>query len=284
MTYAITGSTGHLGRIVIQKLKSQLPPESILALARNLAKAEDLGVPTREFDYAKPELLDSALEGVDVLLLISSNEIGQRQAQHANVLEAAAKAGVKRVIYTSLLHADTSPLNLAPEHIASEEAVKASGIPYTILRNGWYTENFESSIGGAVASGALLGSAGEGKISAATREDFAKAAVAVLLNEGHEGKTYELAGDEGYTLSDLAAEISRQTGKDIPYKNLPEAEYAAILASFGLPKDLAAAIASWDTGAAEGALFDDGKQLSTLIGHPTTPLAVTVASVLQQAA
>jgi len=281
MTYAITGATGHLGRIVVQKLKSHLPSENILALVRNLAKAEDLNVPAREFDYAKPELLDSALQGVDVLLLISSSELGQREAQHKNVLEAAVRAGVKRIVYTSLLHADNSALSLAPEHLGTELAIKASGIPYTFLRNGWYTENFASSIGGAVAGGAVLGSAGEGKFSAATREDFAEAAVAVLVNDGHEGKTYELAGDKGYTLSDLAAEISAQANRDIPYKDLPEEEYAAILTGFGLPADLAAAIASWDTAASEGALFEEGRQLSALIGRPTTPLAATVASVLK---
>ena len=187
-----------------------------------------------------------------------------------------------RIVYTSLLHADTSPLSLAEEHLATEAELKASGIPFTILRNGWYTENYTGSIPGALAGGAFLGSAGEGKISSATRADYAEAAVAALTGDGHEGKTYELAGDEAWTLSDLAAEISRQTGRTIPYKNLPEAEYAAALEGFGLPEVLARAIASWDVGASQGALFDDCRQLSTLIGRPTTPLSIAVADALKQ--
>ena len=168
----------------------------------------------READYAKPQTLEKALAGVDTLLLISSSEIGQRAAQHRNVIEAAKKAGVKRIVYTSLLRADASPLSLAEEHRATEADLKASGVPFTILRNGWYTENYTGSIGGALAGGAFIGSAGEGKISAAARADYADAAVAALTGEGHAGKTYELAGDEAYTLKDLAAEISRQTRQD----------------------------------------------------------------------
>jgi NAD(P)H dehydrogenase (quinone) len=162
-----------------------------------------------------------------------------------------------------------------------EKCWKASGVPYTILRNGWYTENYTGSIGGALAGGAYTGSAGDGKIASAPRADYAEAAVAVLTGTGHEGKTYELAGDEAYTLTDLAAEISRQTGKTIPYKNLPEAEYAAALASFGLPEGFAQALAGWNVAASKGALFDDGRQLSTLIGRPTTPLSTAVADALK---
>ncbi|NTW03160.1 MAG: NAD(P)H-binding protein, partial [Oscillochloris sp.] len=216
----------------------------------------------------------------DTLLLISSNEVGQRAVQHHNVIEAATKAGVKRIVYTSLLHADTSLLSLAEEHHATEVALKASGIPFTILRNGWYTENYTGSIPGAIAGGAFIGSAGTGKIASASRIDYAEAAVAVLAGEGHAGKIYELAGDEAYTLSDLAAEISRQTGKTIPYKDLPEAGYAAALASFGLPDGLAQAFAGYDVAASQGALFDDGHQLSALIGRPTTPLSAAVAEAL----
>ena len=281
MTIAITGATGQLGRLVIAKLKGKVPAVDIVALARSPAKGADLGVTVREADYAKPETLASGLAGVDTLLLISSSEIGPRAAQHGNVIEAAKKAGVKRVLYTSLLHADTSPLDLATEHHQTEAELKASGIPFTILRNGWYTENYTGSIGGALAGGAFIGSAGDGKISSAPRAEYAKAAVTVLTGEGHGGKTYELAGDNAYTLSELAAEIARQTGRTIPYKNLPEAEYAAALAGFGLPEALAQAIARWDVGASKAALFDDGRQLSALLGRPTTPLAVVVADALK---
>ncbi|PZQ50499.1 MAG: NAD(P)-dependent oxidoreductase [Rhodovulum sulfidophilum] len=281
MTIAVTGATGHLGRIVIDKLKAKVPAADIVALVRSPDKAADLGVAARAADYAKPETLEKALAGVDTLLLISSSEVGQRATQHANVIEAAKAAGVTRIVYTSLLHADTSVLSLAEEHRQTEAALKASGVAYTILRNGWYSENYAGSIGGALAGGAFVGSAGDGRISSAPRLDYAEAAVAVLTGEGHEGKTYELAGDTAWTLADLAAEISKQTGKDIPYKNLPEAEYAGVLTGFGLPPALAAAIAGWDVGASQGALFDDGKQLSKLIGRATTPLSVTVAEALK---
>lgn len=279
---AITGATGQLGRLVVEKLKARVPASDIVALARSTARAADMGVAAREADYDRPETLGRALAGVDTLLLISSSEVGKRAAQHHAVIEAAKKSGVKRVVYTSLLHADTSPLNLAEEHLQTEAGLKASGIPYTILRNGWYTENYTGSIAGALAGGAFLGSAGRGRISSATRADFADAAVAALTTEGHEGRAYELAGDEAWTLSDLAAEISGQVGREIPYKNLPEAEYAAALEGFGVPEGFARMIAGWDVGASRGALFDDGRQLSKLTGRPTTPLSVAVADALRQ--
>ena len=281
MTIAITGATGQLGRLVVENLKARTAPANLIALVRTPAKAADLGIAARAADYAQPASLASALAQVDTLLLISSNEIGSRAAQHRNVIDAAKKAGVKRVVYTSLLHADTSVLNLAGEHIETERMLKASGIAYTILRNGWYTENYTGSIPGALAGGAFIGSAGAGMISSAARADYAEAAAVVLTGAGHEGKTYELAGDSAYTLTDLAAEISRQSGKVIPYKNLSEADYAAALVGFGLPEGLAKAIASWDVGASQGALFDEGRQLSGLIGRPTTPLSKVVADALR---
>ena len=279
MTIAVTGATGHLGRLVVDRLKAKTG-EAIVALVRSPTKAEGLGVAVREADYAKPATLKPALAGVDALLLISSSEIGQRASQHHNVIEAAKAAGVKRIVYTSLLHADVSPISLAVEHRATEAELKGAGIPHTILRNGWYTENHTASIGGALAGGAVIGSAGNGKFSSATRADYAEAAVAALAGKGHDGKTYELAGDDAYTLSDLATEISRQTGRTIPYKNLPVAEYAVALAGFGLPEAIAKAVASWDADASNGALFDGSRQLSALIGRPTTPLSTAVAEAL----
>ena len=277
---AITGATGQLGRLVVEQLKGRLPADRLVALVRTPAKAADLGIAAREADYTRPDTLDRALAGIDTLLLISGTEFGQRVAQHRNVIDAAKRAGVRRIVYTSLLRADTSPLSLAPEHKETESLIKASGRAYTFLRNGWYTENYTGSIAGALAGGAFLGSAGEGRIASAARADYAAAAVAVLTTPGHDGKTYELAGNTAYTLADLAAEISRRSGQAIPYRNLPEDDYAAALKGFGLPKDFAQAIAGWDVAASQGALFDDGRQLSRLIGRPTTPLAESVARAL----
>lgn len=283
MTIAITGATGHLGRLVINGLKARISAEDIVALARSTAKGSDLGVAVRRADYRDPETLALALSGVDTLLLISSSEVGQRAVQHHNVIEAAKNQNVKWIVYTSLLRAETSPLSLAGEHRETEAGLKASGIPFTILRNGWYTENYTASVAAAVAGGAFLGCAGAGRISSAARVDYAEAAVEVLATPGHIGKTYELAGDEAYTLGDLAAEISRQTGKNIPYKDLSESDYAAALVKLGLPEAAARAYAGSDTGASQGALWDDGRQLSKLIGRPTTPLRVSVAEALKGA-
>lgn len=280
MKIGITGATGHLGRLVVAKLKEKVKPDNLVALVRSPEKAADLGVEARYADYDKPESLHEALAGIDTLLLVSASEVGKRAIQHRNVIEAAKSRGVQWIVYTSLLHADRSSLSLAEEHLATEAALKQSGIPHTLLRNGWYTENYTGSIPGALAGGAFLGSAGEGKISSAAREDYADAAVAVLSREGQQGRTYELAGDHAYTLSELAAELSRQSGKDIPYKDLPETEYAEALTGFGLPEALAKAIAGWDVSASRNDLFDDGHQLSALIGRPTTPLSVTIARSL----
>ena len=280
MKIGVTGATGQLGQLVVEQLKQKTAAENIVALVRTPEKAAKLGVEARTFDYEKPEGLPGALKDIDRLLLISSSEIGKREQQHKNVINAAKKAGVSWLVYTSLLHADTSSLSLASEHLATEAALKNSDIEHTILRNGWYTENYTGSIAGALDAGAFVGSAGDGKISSATRADFAEAAAVVLTNEEHKGKIFELAGDESYTLAELAAEISKQTGKDIPYNNLPEGEYAKILKSVGLPEMVADAIASWDTGASKGDLFDDSKQLSKLIGRSTTPLADAVKAVL----
>ncbi|KFF44210.1 NmrA family transcriptional regulator [Pseudomonas sp. BRG-100] len=281
MSIAVTGATGQLGRLVIEKLKHKASASDIVALVRDPVKASNLGVAARAFDYTKSDLLDSALGGVDTLLLISSSEVGQRVPQHANVIAAAKKAGVKLIVYTSLLHADTSPLNLAYEHIQTEAALKASGVPFTLLRNGWYTENYTASIPAALANGAFYGSAGDGLISSAPRSDYAEAAAVVLTSTNHAGKVYELASDEAYTLADLAAEISKQTGRSIPYTDIPETDYAAALKGAGLPESLADGLASWDVGASKGGLFDDGHQLSKLLGRPTTPLSAVVAQALK---
>lgn len=281
MTIAVTGATGQLGRLAIADLKAKVPASDIVALARDPAKAGDLGVAVRAADYTDPATLEAALKGVDTLVLISSNEIGQRAVQHQNVINAAKATGVGRIIYTSLLRADTSPLSLAGEHVETEAALKASGIPHTILRNGWYTENYTGSVPAGVAHGAIVGSVGKGRVASATRADYAEAAAVVATSTGHDGKVYELAGDNAWTMADLAAEVSAQTGKDIPYNDLPEADYAAVLTGVGLPEGVAAAVASWDVGASQGALDGDSGDLRQLIGRPSTPLKEAVAAALK---
>lgn len=278
---AVTGATGQLGRLVIDKLKARAPAESLVALVRDPAKAADLGVEARAADYDKPETLAAALAGVEVLLLISSDAIGQRVAQHRNVIEAAKAAGVKRIAYTSILRADTTPIGLGVEHRGTEALIRESGLAYTLLRNGWYLENYAGAIAGALHAGAFVGGAGEGRISAALRAEYAEAAAVVLTNEDHAGKTYELGGDESFSMTDLAAEASRQTGRSLPYNDLPEAEYAKVLESIGLPAPVATMLAQSDVGASKGGLREDGRQLSSLIGHPTTPLSTFVADVLK---
>jgi NAD(P)H dehydrogenase (quinone) len=281
MKIAITGATGQLGRIVVQKLKAKGENKNIVAIVRSKQKAEDLGIEAREADYDKPELLDIALSNIDTLVLISSSEVGKRAIQHKNVINAAKKAGVKHIVYTSLLHADRSSLGLAGEHIETEEALKNAGIPYTILRNGWYTENYENAITSAQAMGAFFGSAGRGKISAAPRADYAEAIVSVVTSEGHIGKTYELGGDDAFTLKQLAEEVSRQTGKELPYTDLPSEEYRDLLLKAGLPEPIAHMLVGIDVSISMGDLYDSSHQLSKLIGHPTTPLQNAIAKLIK---
>ncbi|WP_174280170.1 SDR family oxidoreductase [Sphingomonas bacterium] len=278
MTIAVTGASGQLGRLALAALQSRIPADRIVALARDPAKLADAGVAARAFDYDRPEALAPALAGVETLVLISSTEVDRRIAQHRAVIAAARDADVSRILYTSLLHADTSPLSLAESHLAAEADLRASGLGFTVLRNGWYNENYLPSIPAALDRGAFVGGSGDGRISAAARADYAEAIAAVATGDGHDGRTYELAGDDAFTLTELAAELSRATGRDIPYRNLPEPDYAAALAANGLPEGFARMIASWEGGIAGGALFDDGRQLSGLIGRPTTPMAATIAA------
>ncbi|EML9045133.1 SDR family oxidoreductase [Enterobacter cloacae] len=280
---AITGATGQLGRLVIEQLLKTVPANQIVAIVRNPAKAEALsqqGIVVRQGDYTDQAALTTALKGMEKLLLISSSEVGQRATQHQNVINAAKAAGVTFIAYTSLLHADNSPLGLHVEHVATEKTLATSGIPYALLRNGWYTENYLASAPPALEHGVFIGAAGEGKIASATRADYAAAAAKVVSEEGHAGKVYELAGDSAWTLSELAAELSKQSGKPVVYQNMSEADFAAALKSVGLPAGLADMLADSDVGASKGGLFDDSHTLSKLIGRPTTSLAESVKAIL----
>lgn len=282
---AITGASGQLGRLVITELLRAVPAASLVAIVRNPDKAQDLaalGVQIRVADYNQPPALEAALAGVHKLLLISSSEVGQRTPQHANVIAAAGKAGVSFVAYTSILHADSTPLPLGLEHHQTEALLAASGLGHAILRNGWYTENYAAGIPAALQYGVVLGCAGDGRIASAARADYAAAAAAVLLADNQAGKVYELAGDDAYTLSEFAAEIARQSGTSVTYSNLPEADYAKALCQAGLPDGLATLLAESDTGASQGGLFDSSRTLSKLIGRPTTALAAVIRATLHQ--
>jgi Predicted nucleoside-diphosphate-sugar epimerases len=283
---AVTGASGQLGRHVIKELLDKVAPGEIVCAVRSPQKVADLvqkGVQARLADYDRPETLAAAFAGVEKLLLISANEVGRRVPQHKAVIEAARAAGVGLVAYTSILHADVSPMGLAVEHRETEALLRASGLPHVLLRNSWYTENYTASIPSALKFGAFVGCAGEGRIASAARVDYAAAAAAVLTLPEQAGRVYELAGDEAYTLADLAAETSRQSGREIPYRDLAEAEYKGALLAAGLPEGLAALLSESDTGASKGGLFDGSRQLSGLIGRTTTPLAEMVSRSLSSA-
>ncbi len=280
----VTGASGQLGRLVIDELLRRLPASRIVAAVRNPAAARDLaerGVELRKADYEEPASLDAALAGIGRVLLISSNAVGQRVPQHRNVVDAARRGDVGLLAYTSILRADTNPMQLASEHRQTEALIRASGLAHIFLRNGWYTENYTRSIGAAVEHGVVLGGAGDGLISAAARADYAAAAAAALLADLDGPETiHELAGDSAFTMAQYATEVARQSGKPVVYRDLPEAEFKAALQGFGLPEGFAAILADCDVQAAKGALFDEGRALGKLIGRPTTPLAQSIAAAL----
>lgn len=280
MTIAITGASGQLGRAAITHLKTLTDPAGIVALARTPSAVEDLGVTARSFDYTQPDGMAAALAGVTTLALISSSDFKDRTGQHRTVIEAAQRAGVGRILYTSILKARRSPLLIAADHAATEEIIAASGLTATILRNGWYTENWTATLDVAIASGALIGAAGDARFTPATRADFAQALAVAAADPAHAGQTYELAGDEGFTLAALAAEVSRQTGKTLPYTNLSGETYQGILESLGLPAGFAQLLVDVDLKAGAGWLADDSGTLARLLGRPTTRLRQAVADAL----
>ncbi|MGK5073790.1 SDR family oxidoreductase [Janthinobacterium sp. ZB1P44] len=278
----ITGATGNLGQHVIASLLASVPAANIIAAVRNPAKAASLaakGVQVRQADYNDGASLDAAFKGATKILLISSSEVGQRAQQHQNVIDAAKRAGVSLLAYTSVLRADTSPLGLAAEHVITEAAIRASGLPYTFLRNGWYLENHTEHLAPVLEHGVVLGAAQNGRFSSAARADYAAAAAAVLTAAQPQA-IYELAGDHGFTLAEYAAEVARQSGKAIVYKDMPQADFKAALVGVGAPEGFADLLADSDAGAAKGGLEDNGKQLSALIGRPTTSLQDGVKAAL----
>jgi NAD(P)H dehydrogenase (quinone) len=279
----VTAATGKLGEHVVEGLLSKVPASSVAVAVRNPDKAKALaarGVEVRRADYLAPDTLRSAFRAGDRVLFISSGDVQRRVAQHEAVVAAAKAAGVALLAYTSILRGDRSTLALAADHKATEAMIAASGVPFAFLRNGWYFENYTEHLAPALTLGAIFGSSGSGRIAAAARADYAAAAVTVLTSDGHANATYELAGDESFTKSELAAEVSRKSGKPVAYKDLPSAEYTAALIGAGLPPGYAEALADADVGIARGDLDDTSGTLRKLIGRPTTKLAAAVAAAL----
>ena len=283
----ITGATGQLGRLVVEALLKRVAASSVIAGVRDTTKAADFaarGVELRVADYDKPETLAAAFRGVDRLLLISGNAVGQRTRQHTAVIDAAKAAGVKLIAYTSVLRADMSKLGLAVEHKATEGALAASGVPYVLLRNGWYLENFAGRVATALQFGEAPTCAGDGRFSAATRADYAEGTAVVLSSaDGYAGQCLELAGSTSFSMDELAALTARLSGRAIACRKLAKADYEALLVKAGLPDFVAAILGNSDASAADGWLLDDSRTLEKLIGRPTTPLVKIVEMAVKAA-
>jgi NAD(P)H dehydrogenase (quinone) len=272
-TYAVTGATGHLGRLVVQELLARgVPAADVIALARTPAKAADLGVPVRRADYSDPATLPEALAGVDVLLLVSGNELGRRVAQHTGVVKAADAAGVRRVAYTSIANADHSTNPLQPEHKATEDVLRASGLPFTILRDNWYLENYTAQLPQYLATGAVLGLDGDARIGAATRADLAAAIAAALLDPATGNATLEFSGPP-ITLAGLAAAITDVTGTEVAYRNVTPEELTAVLRGTGMDDETAGFVVALEESVARGDLDVRSDDLERLLGRPAMSLA-----------
>jgi len=284
MSIVVTGATGHLGRLTVEALLARgVEAEQIVAVGRNAARLAELavrGVTVRRADYTDPASLKEAFVGAERALLISGSEPGQRIPQHRNVVDAAKDAGVDLIAYTSVLRADTTPLLLTADHKATEEYIRESGLPFVLLRNSWYIENYTSQIPAALENGVIIGAAGEGRISGATRGDYAAATTAALTDDAHAGQVFELGGDQDFTMAEYAAVLSDASGKTVVYQDLPTDEYVKTLVGFGLPEAAAEVYADADAGVARGDLFVETGDLSRLIGRPTTSMADAVAAAL----
>jgi NAD(P)H dehydrogenase (quinone) len=285
MSIVVTGATGHFGRLVVEDLLARgVPAPEIAAAGRAVDRIKDFadrGVIVRAIDFGDPASLRAAFAGAGKVLLVSGSEVGQRVPQHQNAIDAARDAGVGLLAYTSIANAGTTTMRLAAEHQATEAALRASGVPFVLLRNGWYIENYTGQLAAIRQHGALAGSAGSGRVSAATRADYAAAAAAVLATDGHANQSYELGGDEAFTLAELAAELSAQAGQEIVYRDLEAAEYTELLAGAGIPRPVAEILADSDLGLSRGELYVDSGDLRRLIGRPTTPLRDAIAAALR---
>ncbi|MGW1889297.1 SDR family oxidoreductase [Streptomyces sp. NPDC002004] len=284
MSIVVTGATGHLGRLVIDGLlAARVPAEQITAVVRSKEKATDLaarGVTLHIADYNTPETLRGAFAAGDRVLLISGSEIGQRVPQHQAVVDAARAAGVALLAYTGVLGGPDADFRLASEHKATERAILDSGLPYAFLRNGWYHENYTENLAPALAHGSVVASAGEGRVASAARADYAAAAVAVLTGTGHENKAYELSGDTAWSFAEYAAEVARQSGRDVTYANVPGEQHLKVLTGAGVPEPVAAILVDVDTAVERGLLARSTGDLARLIGRPTTPVSEAIKVAL----
>ncbi|MER5897953.1 NmrA family NAD(P)-binding protein [Streptomyces sp. NPDC001876] len=283
MSIVVTGATGQLGRLVIEQLLTTVPADGIAAVVRSKEKAASLaarGVEIRIADYDRPETLADVFRAGDRVLLVSGSEIGRRVAQHTAVIAAAKAAGVAQLAYTGVLGGPDADFQLAAEHKVTEQLILDSDLPYTLLRNGWYTENYTANLAPVLEHGAVVANAGDGRIASASRADLAAAAAAVLTGEGHLGAAYELSGDVAWSLAEYAAVVAAATGKEVTYTNVPAATHREILVGAGLPEGLAAILVDVDEAIGRGLLAGTSGDLARLIGRPTTPLAETVAAAV----
>jgi NAD(P)H dehydrogenase (quinone) len=281
---AVTGASGNLGRLVVEHvLGAGTAPREIVALVRNREKAQDLvarGMDVRPADYSRPESLAPALEGVTRLLLVTGSDVGQRVTQHQNVVDAARRAGVRLLLYTSIVNADTTKMQLAGDHKATEALIRQSGVPFVFLRNSWYAENYTRNLPATLERGVIIGSADAGRVSAAARADYAAAAAAVLTGGGEANRAYELGGDNAFTLGEFAEELSQQSGRRIEYHDLSESAHIDALMAAGLPEPVARLLADSDQGLARGDLYTSSGDLRRLIGRPTIPVRDVIAAAL----
>ncbi|WP_407560478.1 NAD(P)H-binding protein [Streptomyces sp. 184] len=287
MKITVTGATGHLGRHVVAGLLEQVPAEQVAAVVRTRDRAADLaarGVEVRVADYDEPAALAGAFRAGERVLFVSGSEVGRRVRQHGAVVDAAAAAGVGLLAYTGILGGPKADFRLADEHKATEQSILDSGLPYVFLRNGWYHENYTERLAPVLDHGAVVGSAGTGRIASAARADYAAAAVAVLTGDGHEGRAYELSGDTAWSLPEYAAEVARQSGAPVGYRDLPPAEHLRVLCGAGMPEPMAELMVDVDAAISRGLLAGPAGELSRLIGRPTAPLAEAVAAGLAGAA
>ena len=280
MSIAVTGATGQLGRLVVAGLQDHLPADRVVAVVRDEQKAADLGVTVRVAPYEDSDALTAAFEGVDVLVFVSASVPGVRLPQHTNVVRAAEAAGVRRVVYTSAPRVDDTTLILAPEHKATEELLRGSGLAWTFLRNNWYSENYAGTLRTAAQTGEVVSAAGDGRVASASRPDFAAAAVVVATTDGHDGAVYELGGDEAWDFAGFTRAASTALGRELTFRPVSPAELDAELAAAGLDEGTRGFVVGLDQNIAEGTLADVTGDLSRLIGRPTTPLVTTLRSLV----